>query len=43
MKWKGCGRKRLRPNIKNYSGICLEGSEGIHENPVRIAGLRVEI
>jgi hypothetical protein len=23
--WKGCGRKRLWPNLRYYPGICLDG------------------
>jgi hypothetical protein len=25
MNWKGCGRKRSWPNLRYYTGICLEG------------------
>jgi hypothetical protein len=25
MNWKGCDRERLRPTLRKYPGICLEG------------------
>jgi hypothetical protein len=46
MNWKGCGRKRLWPNLRSYPGICLEGLRKIHierSQDVRSAGVDLNL
>jgi hypothetical protein len=43
MNWKGYGRKRSWPNLRQYPGIFLEGLREITKNSVRIGGLQAEI
>jgi hypothetical protein len=43
MNWKGCRRRRLWPDFRNYTGIFLEVLRKITKTSVRIAGLRAEI
>jgi hypothetical protein len=43
MNWKDCGRKRSWPNLRHYTGICLEGLRQPRKASVRIAALRAEI
>jgi hypothetical protein len=42
MNWKGYGRKRSWPNFKVLFHL-PGGTEENHENPVRIAGVQVQI
>jgi hypothetical protein len=43
MNWKGRGRMLSGPNLRYYSGICVEGLSKPQRISVSIAGLCAEI
>jgi hypothetical protein len=43
MNWEECGKKGPCPNLRYYSGICLEGLRKTMKASIRIAGLWADI
>jgi hypothetical protein len=43
MNWNRYGRKRFRPNLRYYPGICVTRSMKATEASVRVVGILAEI